>query len=280
MALGLWFAVVYPSANLADAYIPRPIPEFPMANDARERTLSRLPVIALLMALAAGLLMVLAGFGARWGFWHFRTGFDMLKWATYLALVAAVVSVIAIAWTWPGRSRSGLRLGVMALILALGFAWIPWNWRRSARGVPPIHDITTDTERPPVFVRMLPVRTADDASNPAEYGGPEVAAFQKSAYPDIAPVALDLPPQQAFERALDAARSMGWEIVDADLAEGRIEATDETFWFGFKDDVVIRVLPAGGGSRVDVRSVSRVGKGDAGTNARRVREYIERLRLS
>ena len=280
MALGLWFAVVYTSANLADEHLPRPIPEFLMADDARERTLSRLPVIALLMALAAGLLMVLAGFGARWGFWDFRTGFDMLKWATYLALVAAVVSMIAIAWTWSRRSRSGLRLGVMALILALGFAWIPWNWQRSARGVPPIHDITTDTERPPVFVRMLPVRAADNASNPTEHGGPEVAAFQKSAYPDIGPVALDLPPQQAFERALDAARAMGWEIVDANLAEGRIEATDETFWFGFKDDVVIRVLPAGGGSRVDVRSVSRIGKADAGTNARRVREYIERLRQS
>lgn len=246
-------------------------------NDASSRTVSRLPLIALLVAVLAGLLMMAAGFGTRWGLWHFRTGFSVLRWATYLALFAAVISLAAMVRARPGSSRSGMRLSLVALILALGFVWFPWQWRRTARGVPPIHDITTDTESPPQFVRLLPLRAATNATNPPEYGGPEVAAYQKSAYPDIAPLALDLPPQRAFERALDAARGMGWDIVDANLSEGRIEAADRTFWFGFRDDVVIRVLPVGGGSRVDVRSKSRVGGGDAGTNAKRVREYLARL---
>jgi uncharacterized protein (DUF1499 family) len=70
---------------------------------------------------------------------------------------------------------------------------------------------------------------------------------------------------------------MGWQIVDANASEGRIEATDTTFWFGFKDDIVIRVAATSGGSRIDVRSVSRVGRSDVGTNAKRIRCYLKRL---
>ena len=123
---------------------------------------------------------------------------------------------------------------------------------------------------------VVPLRR--DASNPVAYGGPEIAAEQKKAYPDIKPAVLGAPPAQAFDRALDAAKKQGWEIVAAVPAEGRIEATDTTRWFGFKDDVVVRVRPEGAGSRVDVRSVSRVGRGDVGTNARRIRGFLDALR--
>jgi uncharacterized protein (DUF1499 family) len=90
---------------------------------------------------------------------------------------------------------------------------------------------------------------------------------------------LNVPPPQAFDRALASVREMGWDLVAADAAAGRIEATDTTFWFGFKDDVVIRVRPADGGSRIDVRSVSRIGVGDAGTNAKRIGAYLDALRV-
>ena len=70
---------------------------------------------------------------------------------------------------------------------------------------------------------------------------------------------------------------MGWEIVDANPGQGRIEATDATFWFGFKDDMVVRVAPTETGSRVDVRSLSRVGRSDVGTNAKRIRAFLARL---
>jgi uncharacterized protein (DUF1499 family) len=97
------------------------------------------------------------------------------------------------------------------------------------------------------------------------------------AYPDLGPKMLPYPPGVAFERVLVAARQMGWEIIDADAAEGRIEASDTTFWFGFVDDVVIRIAPDGEGSRVDVRSVSRVGRSDVGANAKRIRTFLKKL---
>jgi uncharacterized protein (DUF1499 family) len=137
-----------------------------------------------------------------------------------------------------------------------------------------IHDITTDPENPPGFVSVLPLRK--DAPNSATYGGPEIAAQQRAAYPDIRPLVSDLPPARAFERALSVAQRMGWSIVDDNAAEGRIEATATTRWFGFKDDVVLRIVPAAGnGSRIDIRSVSRVGRSDVGTNARRIRTFLK-----
>ena len=70
---------------------------------------------------------------------------------------------------------------------------------------------------------------------------------------------------------------MGWEIVGSNAEEGRIEATDTTLWFGFKDDVVVRIQPRGDESLVDVRSLSRVGKSDVGTNAQRIRAYLRKF---
>jgi hypothetical protein len=141
--------------------------------------------------------------------------------------------------------------------------------------LPPIHDISTDTQDPPAFKAVLARRKPLD--NPASYEGPALAAAQRSAYPDVLPKVLESPEEQAFERALQAAKDMGWEIVAADPANGLIEATATTFFFGFKDDVVVRVRPEEGMSRVDVRSASRAGRSDLGANARRIRAYLRSL---
>ena len=145
-------------------------------------------------------------------------------------------------------------------------------------GKPPIHDITTDTANPPSFVAILPLRAG--AANPPEYGGREVADQQRRAYPDIAPLVLHVSATEAFDRVNAVVRDLGWELVASDRASGRIEATDTTLWFGFKDDVVVRITEDSSAqdSRIDVRSKSRVGVGDVGTNARRVRELLARLR--
>jgi uncharacterized protein (DUF1499 family) len=126
-------------------------------------------------------------------------------------------------------------------------------------------------------VAVVARRAATNASNPPEYAGPEVAAQQKKAYPDLAPIRLAVPPAQAFDKARAAAQALGWEIVASDPAEGRLEATDTTRWFAFKDDVVVRIRPDGDGSRVDVRSKSRVGRSDVGANAARIRAFREAL---
>jgi uncharacterized protein (DUF1499 family) len=229
--------------------------------------------LAPLIAAAAVLLLLVAGPGTRFGLWDFRTGFVLLRWSAYLGIFAAGLGLLSLLWRAPG-SRPGPALTAIALggIAAL----VPYRWMQRAQQVPPIHDITTDVERPPEFQAVLPLRKG--AANPAEYGGPEIAAQQEKAYPDVVPLVLNIPAAEAFRLALQEARGMGWEIVAADSGAGRIEATATTPWFGFKDDVVVRVAPEGPGSRVDVRSVSRVGMSDVGANAERIRKYLARLR--
>lgn len=236
------------------------------------RPLSKIAVAAAVLALLVGLVAILAGFGSRWGIWHFRTGFTLLRWAAYGGIATLLLSIVAVVRTRPGGPRRGLPLAAFALLACALFVAVPYSWQRKAASVPRIHDITTDTENPPAFVDVLPLRA--DAPNTAEYEGPEIAAQQIEAYPDIRPVVLALPQDRAFQRALDTARGLGWEIVAADPATGRIEATDQTFWFGFKDDVVIRLTPSGDRTILDIRSVSRVGRSDVGTNAARIREYV------
>lgn len=237
---------------------------------------SRSALLGFGLAVLGVAVALLAGLGTRWGWWDFRTGFAMLKWAVYLGLAAIGVSLIGLFATRRAAQRRGMTWAVLGLLIAALTVLVPLGYARMARAVPPIHDITTDTANPPEFVALLPLRKK--APNGAEYGGAEVAAQQLRAYPHIVPALLDVPPAPAFQHALTAARALGWTVVDENPGAGRIEATASTRWFGFKDDVVIRVTPHGQGSRVDVRSASRVGISDLGTNAKRVRAYLARLK--
>jgi uncharacterized protein (DUF1499 family) len=233
-----------------------------------------LRLLAVALALGAGVLLLSSGLGVRAGLWPFGTGFLLLGLAACVGLAAAALAIVALAL--PKQRSRGARSLIAALVIGLAAAFVPWQLQQNARSVPLIHDITTDTENPPAFVAALPRRAS--ASNDAAYAGRQVAEQQRKAYPDIQPVTLGVPPSLAMIRARDAAESMGWEVIAADAASGRLEAVATTTWFGFKDDVVVRISPAGSGSRIDVRSKSRVGRGDAGTNARRIRDYLDKLR--
>jgi uncharacterized protein (DUF1499 family) len=234
---------------------------------------ARIPVI---VAVLSALLLALSGLGVHAGLWPYPTGFGMLGWSAYGGLAAAAGALLAMAIP---KVRAGAVGGlVFSLCLGLGVAYLPWSFMQAARALPPIHDITTDMAEPPQFRAILPLRAG--APNPSGYGGAEVAAAQKKGYPDLAPLELAASPGAAFESALKAATAMGWQVVAAVPGEGRIEATATTLWFGFKDDVVVRVTPNAAGSRIDVRSVSRVGKSDIGTNAKRIREYLAKVKAS
>lgn len=234
-----------------------------------------LPMAGIVLVLVAATLLVAAGFGTRLGLWHFRTGFELLRYGAYCGAMAFVVALAAALHSFRSRRLPGFILALVAMAGGLLITAIPVTWKLDAGRLPRIHDITTDITNPPGFVAIIPLRA--DAANPAAYGGAEVAALQRQAYPDIKTVILELPMAQAFEAALGAASALGWQIVATVPAEGRIEATDTTFWFGFKDDIVIRVASAGNRSLVDIRSVSRVGISDVGTNAKRVRAFVKRL---
>jgi uncharacterized protein (DUF1499 family) len=234
--------------------------------------LNSLGASAIAVAALSALVLLVAGPGYRLGVWALPTGFMLLRWGAYGGLLAAALAAGAL---WRARGRSAP--AVLALAIALTTVAIPLRLQRAAAAAPPIHDISTDTADPPTFEAVVPLRA--DAPNTLEYSQ-EAARHQRSGYPDIRPLILEMPAPQVFDRALQAARDEGWEIVDANADEGRIEATDTTTFFGFKDDVVVRLTTLGGRTIVDVRSVSRVGRGDAGTNARRVRDYLERLSQS
>ena len=205
--------------------------------------------LALALAALAVLVLLLAGPGVRFGLWPYQTGFLLLRVAVYVGAGAALLALAALALP-PARSL----IAVLALAAGLAAAALPLEFQRRARAVPPINDISTAGDTPPA-----------------------IAEQQRRAYPDIGPLQLAASPADAFARALQAARDMGWEIVSADAAAGRIQAVATTLWFGFQDDVTVRVTLQQGSSRIDVRSKSRVGRGDAGTNAHRIREYLKRL---
>jgi uncharacterized protein (DUF1499 family) len=234
-----------------------------------------LPLAACIFALLSGAAAALSGFGTRWGWWHFSTGFAVMKGAAVGGLVAALSGAFIVIFIRE-QGRLHAVLAVAAVAAGVAVAGVPWSWLRDVKRLPMIHDITTDTEDPPRFVSLLALRK--DAPNPAEYGGPDIAAKQHAAYPDVSPMVIPLQPDRAFNQALAAANKMGWRIVDANQREGRIEASDTTFWYGFIDDIVVRVRPGAGGSRVDVRSLSRVGLSDVGTNARRIGKFMKMLR--
>jgi uncharacterized protein (DUF1499 family) len=224
-------------------------------------------VIAVAAAAAGGL-------GTRAGWWDFREGFRFLRWGAYLGAAGTAIAIAGGIIARPGGRRRGFLLAIAGIVLGGAAFGVPGNWYRMAKAVPMIHDITTDTENPPKFVSILPLRK--DAPNPAEYGGPEIAAKQHAAYPDIRPLTAGISPSRAYEAALATAGRMNWRIVEGNPSERRIEAVATTRWFGFKDDIVIRISPAAnGGSVLDIRSVSRVGLSDIGTNARRIRTFLK-----
>jgi uncharacterized protein (DUF1499 family) len=240
-------------------------------------------------AVVALVLLVIAGPGYRWRLLPLPVALQgfflcgVLAAAVAFLLGGAALLLSGAARRQPQASRNWMAFGFgAAVVLACGY------WYAQLRAAPLLHDVSTDTTQPPVFVEAVGLRAADHAENTADYvrdytvGTTAVNApqAQKDAYPDVRPVMLKMKPDKAFAVADKAARSMGWNIVAVVPSEGRIEATATSLYFGFKDDIAIRVRSElnGRGSIVDMRSSSRAGANDFGRNARRIRAYAERLR--
>jgi uncharacterized protein (DUF1499 family) len=235
-------------------------------------------ILGFVLAILALLMLVAGPLGWRAGWWHYRIGLQtLMPDAGYVGLAAIAVSALALIFGARSAARGGLILAVLGLLIGGTAAYFPWHWSNQRGLYPPFNDVTTDLDNPPSLAFSEAARRAEHASS-AAYGGPGVAALQKKSYPDIAPATLDLPPAQAFDRALAAAKSQGWTIVKTDPAAGTIDADEQSRWFGFTDDVAIRITPNGAGSRVDVRSASRQGRGDFAVNANRVRGFLAALR--
>jgi len=233
----------------------------------------RLAYAGLAIAVLCVAAAMLSGLGYKAGLWHFRTGFLILRSAFFVSLAAGALSILGILFS--RGTRPALVSGIVGLAITAAFAYVPWQWKQTLDALPYIHDITTDTDDPPQFVAAAQLRKEGD--HPVAYDGPEVAAEQKKAYPDIAPLITAAPRDKVFEAARETIQSMDLQLTGADLAQGRLEASHTSFWYGFTDDLVVRILETPQGTRVDVRSKSRVGRSDLGQNAKRVRTFLARL---
>lgn len=256
------------------------------------RTMVALSALAALAGIGLALLALAAPLGVWTNWWDFRQGFSMLRSAQpYVAWITFGCAAICVAVVVLGKRiahPSTLKLSAVTLTatLAAGVAWyIPQSYL-PGQGVtiPPIHDISTDLDNPPQFVDVLGLR--GPGTNPTVYGTgnpnmtPDVhAQRQREAYPDVVTQVFNEPAEQVFARALNAVNRLGWDLVAQSPAEGRIEATDTTFWFRFKDDVVIRITEESDGTTLlDARSTSRVGLSDVGKNAQRLRAFFAEVR--
>ena len=246
-------------------------------------TLGKIAFTLFAIALVVG---VIAAFGTRLGVWDYHIGlFGIYPWSVY-----ATVGAVAAGLTWATfalatRDGTGARYGATALAGGILLLAPPLYYLIVAPTLPPIHDISSDIVHPPQFVKLLSLR--EGAENPETYDGPQivdfagkrrtVSALQRRYYGDIHSIGVLVAPKRLFWRALRAANGMGWHIVDFNPDEGRIEATDTSFFFGFTDDIVIRIKPSGEGGRLDIRSKSREGTTDVGENAARIRSYVKLL---
>jgi uncharacterized protein (DUF1499 family) len=229
-------------------------------------------ILAASMALG---LLALAPLGCRLGWWAYGVALStMIPLSGAIAALAVALSLLTLALTRAKLGRPTLAALLTVLAVGPGLVYLPLRYEHLSRTLPPINDIATDPGDRPAFEAALAARAADSAER-FDTPDPDLSALQRAGYPDIVPVRSALPVGRAFSGALAVAQAMrGWTIVAVDMDRGRIEATARTFWFGFTDDIVVRVVADGGGSRVDMRSASRIGGRDFGVNAARVRAYM------
>jgi uncharacterized protein (DUF1499 family) len=226
-----------------------------------------------LAGLGAVLLLLATGIGYQRGAFELTQAINLLRIGALLGVSGAGFSIFFILWQRP----SGLTLVVVTVSALLGLAafFLPYRQLLMTQQLPAIHDITTDTINPPAFVAIARVRVA--GQHPVSYDGPDTAAQQRRAYPDIRTITFVQSRDLVFASALTTVEELGWRVADANAREGRIEATVTSRWFGFRDDVVIRIASTPNGTVVDMRSKSRVLIHDVGANARHIREFIAAL---
>ena len=232
----------------------------------------------LIVGLGALALLPVGALGAKFGFWGFGRGFQFMFTGAFVAAAVVVLGLAVLVFALrAGRKDAVVPIGIGLVASVVALAVLGSQYRLTTT-VPPINDITTDLDDPPAFA-ALELRGGQPLEYVVEKGAP-----QQQSYAHIETEASDLPPPEALAKALAVAEDLGWEVVAdgavADTDDLTIEAKATTFWFGFVDDVVVRIRPNAAGSLVDVRSASRVGMSDLGANAARIDAFIERFRGS
>jgi hypothetical protein len=270
--------------------------DFTVKGEKRRKARNWFLRLTLALAIIAPLTFVVAALGAKLGLWSWQFGLGTLTRdvGPKLLIASAVFGLISLALAFIVKPRKGFVIAILALIIpVIGFVRLGAVQKKVA-SLPFIHDITTDTQNVPTFTNaILSERAKVEGVNTVDYVGKKartserdaegkpimklvsVLQTQTKAYADIRSLILEDEPDVVFGEAKAAAKQMGWALKSENAKAGIIEATDTTFWYGFEDDVVIRIRPSeGGGSVLDVRSISRIGGSDIGANAARIRKFL------
>jgi uncharacterized protein (DUF1499 family) len=193
-----------------------------------------------------------------------------------LAIAAAVLAVGAFGIVW-ADGRAGFGAALLGLLVSLALVAWPAFLGVQAFRLPRLNDVSTDTADPPSFSRSRRALEIRAGRTPPEIA-PESRAAQRAAYPEAGPLVLELSPQETYALVLKAAARRGWQIIESNqpggrTGVGRLEAVDHSLLLRFPDDITVRIRPLAGGTRVDVRSSSRLGAHDFGANARRIEAF-------
>lgn len=244
-----------------------------------DQSRSRLATLALRLVIFGAVAAVIAVAVTRFGLLDFRPGLLGVAGGMLIVAIGTLMGIIGVIRGLMGKP--GLGTAIASAVLGVLVLAYPVSTAAVGASVPPIHDITTDLEDPPQFVAVLPLR--GEGTNPVDRSAENLAQMQREAYPQLQTLSVSDEPAAVFDAALQEAEAQGWLVADAVAPEngepGRIEATDTTLLFGFKDDVVIRIEGDGPGrTLVDMRSVSRVGESDLGANAARIEGFLDGLK--
>lgn len=209
-----------------------------------------------------------------------QTGLALLGIGWGLAAFALISGIVGIRSIW-AFGLEGVGAAFAGIVLAVLILAVPAYFAVLLQTSPPINDVTTDTADPPALAVAAQLRTPD--MNPTAYPGAGAARIQEETYPDLQPLFVDTGPEDTHDAVVTVAQALGWEITDYKPppdgnSPGSIEAVARTLLMGYRDDIAVRVTPAGDGSRVDIRSASRYGSRDFGENARRITAFLHALR--
>ncbi|WP_076417024.1 DUF1499 domain-containing protein [Colwellia sp. UCD-KL20] len=214
----------------------------------------------------------LAVIAYRLHLWSMGTSFKIIQFTGYASIVVLLIAIIIGLFALFTKQQQVIKSSaIVAILLAIPAVGLSLQAAK-AKSLPFLHQVSTDTVSLPQFQAVLALR--GEGTNPLEYNSEKLAPLQQEAYPELKPIISNLNTEQAFNKAVDTAIKLGWEVVAKDIKQGMIEAVDTTLLWGFKDDVAIRIQATDTGSKIDLRSISRIGGTDLGANAKRIKSFI------
>jgi uncharacterized protein (DUF1499 family) len=213
---------------------------------------------------------------------HGAPGLAALGSGFALALLTLAMALVGGVMIW-NRGLKGSRRILVATLIGLMILATPAWLALKLVSLPRLNDISTDIDDPPSFSRSRAALAARSGHVPVERDRASRQP-QREAYQRLTPIITELPPEEGFDTALKAARNLGWQVIEGTVPGGRsgigrIDAIATTRVLRFNDDITIRIRPRVDGSRIDIRSVSRIGQHDLGANAARIQAFSDEIQL-